>query len=139
MRTPGNACSGEENRGWLISFLREPIVHFILLAALLFASHALLASFERETIFVSVELVADLERRQAELLGRPLSPEELTAGALGELGIPTQEIPPALLFFNVGVELGQPLRTPGARVWVLAQTSTPSPERVARAWCFVCD
>ena len=29
------------------------------------------------------------------------------AGALGELGIAPREIPPALLFFNVGVELGQ--------------------------------
>ena len=29
------------------------------------------------------------------------------AGALAEVGLPPQDIPPALLFFNVGVELGQ--------------------------------
>lgn len=29
------------------------------------------------------------------------------AGALTEVGLPAQDIPPALLFFNVGVELGQ--------------------------------
>jgi len=29
------------------------------------------------------------------------------AGALAELGLPTQEIPVALLFFNIGVEIGQ--------------------------------
>jgi hypothetical protein len=29
------------------------------------------------------------------------------AGALAELGLPTQEVPVALLFFNIGVEIGQ--------------------------------
>ncbi|HAC65956.1 MAG TPA: hypothetical protein DCF68_21100, partial [Cyanothece sp. UBA12306] len=29
------------------------------------------------------------------------------AGALAEVGLPPQDIPPALLFFNVGVEIGQ--------------------------------
>lgn len=29
------------------------------------------------------------------------------AGALAEVGLPTEDIPPALLFFNIGVELGQ--------------------------------
>jgi hypothetical protein len=29
------------------------------------------------------------------------------AGALSEIGLPQQEIPTALLFFNVGVEIGQ--------------------------------
>ncbi|MGF1492116.1 MAG: HupE/UreJ family protein [Microcoleaceae cyanobacterium] len=29
------------------------------------------------------------------------------AGALSEVGLPQQDIPPALLFFNVGVEMGQ--------------------------------
>jgi hydrogenase/urease accessory protein HupE len=29
------------------------------------------------------------------------------AGALAEVGLPPQDIPPALLFFNIGVELGQ--------------------------------
>jgi hydrogenase/urease accessory protein HupE len=29
------------------------------------------------------------------------------AGALSEVGLPTQDIPPALLFFNLGVEIGQ--------------------------------
>lgn len=29
------------------------------------------------------------------------------AGALGEMGLPQAEVPPALLFFNIGVELGQ--------------------------------
>jgi hypothetical protein len=29
------------------------------------------------------------------------------AGALSEIGVPTQAVPLALLFFNVGVEIGQ--------------------------------
>jgi hypothetical protein len=39
------------------------------------------------------------------------------AGALAEVGLPTQAIPLALLFFNVGVELGQVMFV--AAVWVI--------------------
>jgi len=39
----------------------------------------------------------------AQVLGQAL----VAAGALSEIGLPQQAIPPALVFFNVGVELGQ--------------------------------
>ena len=72
------ALTAPEERRWLRAFAREPIVHFVLLAALLFAANSLFAPPERETVLVNAELAADLERRQSEILGRPLTPEELT-------------------------------------------------------------
>ena len=42
------------------------------------------------------------------------------AGALSEVGLPQNEVPLALMMFNVGVELGQLLFIAGVLVLVLA-------------------
>jgi hydrogenase/urease accessory protein HupE len=49
------------------------------------------------------------------------------AGALAEVGLPERAIPVALLFFNVGVELGQLLFVAGAWVMLLAVRRLPAP------------
>ncbi|MDH3684668.1 MAG: HupE/UreJ family protein [Myxococcales bacterium] len=62
------------------------------------------------------------------------------AGALSEVGLPEHAIPAALLFFNVGVELGQLVFVAGvvaalavaARVWTGASAPWPVANRIAR-------
>lgn len=57
------------------------------------------------------------------------------AGALAEIGLPEQAIPLALLFFNVGVELGQLLFIAGvlALIWCLRRLRAVWPEWTSRA------
>ena len=47
------------------------------------------------------------------------------AGALAEVGLPTRAIPVALLFFNVGVEVGQLLFVAGVLTVIAAATRVP--------------
>jgi hypothetical protein len=54
------------------------------------------------------------------------------AGALSEVGVPQQAVPLALLFFNVGVELGQLLFI--AAVFGLAWLVKLAAIRVPAAW-----
>jgi hypothetical protein len=61
----------------LWTFLRrEPLVHFLLLGALLFAGSALRQSAERETILIDRATIDALVRQQSEILGRPPSEQE---------------------------------------------------------------
>jgi hypothetical protein len=61
----------------LWAFLRrEPLVHFMLLGALLFAGSALRQSAERETIVIDRATIDALARQQSEILGRPPSDQE---------------------------------------------------------------
>ncbi len=55
------------------------------------------------------------------------------AGALTEIGLPEQSVPLALLFFNVGVELGQLLFIAAVGLVVLAARRLPIP-RPAWGW-----
>lgn len=57
------------------------------------------------------------------------------AGALGQLGLPQTELPPALLFFNLGVEAGQLLFVIAwfALAWLLSRLRLTLPERFALA------
>lgn len=57
------------------------------------------------------------------------------AGALGQLGLPPTEVPPALLFFNLGVEAGQLLFVASwfALVWLLSCLRLTLPVRFALA------
>jgi hydrogenase/urease accessory protein HupE len=54
------------------------------------------------------------------------------AGALSEVGVPEEAVPLALLFFNVGVELGQLVFV--AAVFLLAWVVRASAVRVPAAW-----
>jgi hydrogenase/urease accessory protein HupE len=57
------------------------------------------------------------------------------AGALSEVGVPAQAVPLALLFFNVGVEIGQLLFT-GVVLglgWLIARTAVRAPRNWRRA------
>ena len=51
------------------------------------------------------------------------------AGALSEVGLPSDEIPIALLFFNVGVEVGQVafVLAAVATMWLLSRVRLPWP------------
>jgi hypothetical protein len=61
----------------LWAFLRrEPLVHFMLLGALLFAASALRPSAGPETIVIDRATIDGLVRQQSEILGRPPSEEE---------------------------------------------------------------
>ncbi len=57
------------------------------------------------------------------------------AGALGQLGLPSAEVPPALLFFNLGVEAGQLLFVAcwAVLAWMLGRFKNvwPAPMRLA--------
>ena len=74
------ARSGERarSRGARIwAFLRhEPLVHFMVLGALLFGADALRQAAERETIVIDPPAVQAMIDQQAQFLGRPLSPAE---------------------------------------------------------------
>lgn len=58
---------------------REPLAHFLALAALLFVGYRLLTPFEPETIVIDQASIAELVRQQEELLARPLSDDERRA------------------------------------------------------------
>jgi hypothetical protein len=58
---------------------REPLVHFLALAALLFVAYQLLTPSAREAIVIERAGIDELERRQEQLLGRPLSDDERRA------------------------------------------------------------
>ena len=58
---------------------REPLVHFLLLAALLFVGYDLLTPSEQQAIVIGRTSIDDLVRQQEELLGRPLSDDERRA------------------------------------------------------------
>jgi hypothetical protein len=58
---------------------REPLVHFLALAALLFVAYHLLTPAARESIVIERASIDELERRQEQLLGRPLSDDERRA------------------------------------------------------------
>ena len=58
---------------------REPLVHFLALAALLFVGYRLLTPADRESIVIDQPSIDELARRQEELLARPLSDEERRA------------------------------------------------------------
>ena len=57
------------------------------------------------------------------------------AGALTEVGVPQHAVPLALLFFNVGVEIGQLLFIAGVLVlgWLIRRTALPIPSAWPRA------
>ena len=64
---------------------REPLVHFLVLAALLFVAHPTYSTpSAREPIVIERASIDELARRQEELLAWPLSDEE--RGALVEFG-----------------------------------------------------
>ena len=58
---------------------REPLVHFLALAALLFVAYHLLRPSARESIVIDQPSIDGLARRQEELLARPLRDEERRA------------------------------------------------------------
>jgi peptidyl-prolyl cis-trans isomerase C len=58
---------------------REPLVHFLALAALLFGAYHLLRPSARESIVIERASIDELARRQEELLARPLNDEERRA------------------------------------------------------------
>lgn len=58
------------------SLRREPLVHFVLLGALLFAASALRDSAGRETIVIDRPTLDALVQQQAEIQGRPPSDQE---------------------------------------------------------------
>ena len=62
--------------GPMAALLREPLVHFLAIAALLFAARTVWAPEERETILVTASMAEELANRQAEVVGRDLLPEE---------------------------------------------------------------
>jgi hypothetical protein len=61
------------------AFRREPLVHFLALAALLFGAYHLLTPSARESIVIERASIDELARRQEELLARPLNDEERRA------------------------------------------------------------
>ena len=61
---------------------REPLVHFLALAALLFVAYHLLTPSARESIVIDRASIDELERRQEQLLGRSLSDDERRAGRI---------------------------------------------------------
>ena len=58
---------------------REPLVHFLVLAALLFAADRLVGSSDRSTIVIDRQSIAAALQARAEALGRPLSEAERDA------------------------------------------------------------
>jgi hypothetical protein len=58
---------------------REPLAHFVALAAVLFVAYELLAPSEREAIVIVQASIDQLVREQEELLARPLSDDERRA------------------------------------------------------------
>ena len=68
--------AGDALRGWWPFLRREPLVHFILLGALLFGASALWRKGEPATIVIERARVEVLVQQQGEILGRPPSEEE---------------------------------------------------------------
>lgn len=65
-------------RSWNV-LRREPLVHFMALALLLFVAYRLLGPPQREPIVIERARVDQLVQQQADLLGRPLTDEEREA------------------------------------------------------------
>ncbi len=65
-----------ENPAFLPKLLREPLVQFLALAALLFLAQAILVGDDRDIISVDKETQAFLIERRQELILRPLSEDE---------------------------------------------------------------
>jgi hypothetical protein len=61
------------------AFAREPLVHFLALAALLFVTYDLLMPPEQEPLVIERAGIDELAGQQAALLGRPLTDAERTA------------------------------------------------------------
>lgn len=59
--------------------LHEPLLHFLVLAALLFAAEVVVRAMERERIVIDRPTIEALAAQQAELAGRPLTAAERTA------------------------------------------------------------
>jgi hypothetical protein len=57
---------------------REPLVHFLVLAALLFVTYDLLMPSEQEPLVIERASIDELVAQQATLLGRPLTDDERT-------------------------------------------------------------
>lgn len=64
---------------------REPLVHFLALAALLFVAYDLLTPSEQEPIVIDQARIDELVQQQAGLLGRPLTDEEHKAVVEGAI------------------------------------------------------
>jgi hypothetical protein len=62
--------------GWWSILKREPLVHFVVLGALLFAASALWQQRGREVVVIDRATIEALVQRQTEILGRPPSQEE---------------------------------------------------------------
>jgi parvulin-like peptidyl-prolyl isomerase len=79
-RAVDRRAASKRPRGALVRFLgalwREPLLHFLILAALLFGAYALFAPSAKDTIVVDRATIDRLVREQEELLARPLSQEE---------------------------------------------------------------
>jgi hypothetical protein len=58
---------------------REPLVHFLALAALLFVTYDLLMPSEQEALVIERASIDELAEQQAALLGRPLTDDERAA------------------------------------------------------------
>ncbi|WP_437276710.1 hypothetical protein WME90_36475 [Sorangium sp. So ce375] len=67
-----------DSSGSFARLLREPVIHFLFIGALLFLGHRLIAGDPRE-IVVSAGLKADVERRFRDEVGRAPTEAELTA------------------------------------------------------------
>jgi hypothetical protein len=75
-RTRRGALLGERARRVWAFVRREPLVHFMVLGALLFGADALRRSAERETIVIDEPAIQAMVDQQTQFLGRPLTEPE---------------------------------------------------------------
>jgi hypothetical protein len=75
-RARRGALLGERARRVWAFVRREPLVHFMVLGALLFGADALRRSAERETIVIDRPAIQAMLDQQAQFLGRPLTEPE---------------------------------------------------------------
>jgi hypothetical protein len=71
-----HACRAPARRAWWASLAREPLVHFVVLGALLFGASALWQARQRETIVIDRARIEALVQQRSEILGAPPSEEE---------------------------------------------------------------